>query len=321
MTMFQPRFRKHAFKPKFPIRTRAEGRAATRIQRRFRRVRLARTAVSRSRISLNKKIFNALRNYGETKLIPTITVSPSASGEADGTPVRRTIGGSAQPGFYWGGLLGVRPSSWDANIRQLNGTSLPEGFGGAQRVGDYVFLKKTHLTFQIDMAATNNPGHTPIQFRLLVIKAREAVTPAGLTFTPDHTLFLQNTGQSNGYLSVASDEVQPMNEFQIQNMPINKRNWVVFRDQRFIMSPPQQADTTGNLFYTPKYPIRKTFTLNLRHLKKTKYQDIAGSNVNQPINYDPKYVVLIFAQPMGNTSNLASAWTVHMTGTTSYTDS
>lgn len=293
------------------------------------RRKLARTNVSRNRIGLNAKIYKALRNYGETKLIPTINISPSASGEASGAPVNRALGGSGQPGFYWAGCLSSRPSAWDSNIRQLNGISMQQGTEHNERIGDYVWLKKTHATFQLQMVPTQAPNHGLIQFRVIVVKARESVTPAGLVFSPQSSLFIQNTGTANGYLSVASgtppNEIQPMNEFQIQNMPINKRNWVVFRDQKFILSAPDtiHADSpsgSNNLYFSSKYPCRKTFTVNFKHFKKTKYQEIEGAHKNYPLNYDPKYLIYVFAQPVGNDARPAGNWNIHMTGVTSFTD-
>ncbi len=293
------------------------------------RKKLARTNFNKKRISMNSKIYKALRNYGETKLNPCLNISPGASGEASGACVNRSLGGSAQPGFYWGACLSNRPTSWDTNIRQINGISVEQGTEHNQRIGDYIWLKKTHCTFQLDMVPTQNANHGLIQFRLLVVKAREAVTPAGLVYAPQASLFIQNSGQSNGYLSVASgtppNNVTPMNEFQVQNMPINKRNWVVFRDQRFVLSSPQTVANepagVNDLYFSSKYPTRKNFVLNLNHFKKTKYQEIAGVNQNYPLNYDPKYLVMIFAQPIGSNTRPAGNWQVNMTGVTSYTDS
>lgn len=276
----------------------------------FKRRKLARTNVNKRRPGLNAKIFKAMRNYGETKLIPTINVSPTGSGNASGAPDVRVVGGSQQPGYYYAAILGgVLPVNWDANIKQLGGLSIEEGVKNNQRVGDYVWLKKTHLTIQLDMEPVlENRG--PIQFRLIVVKQRMATVPTGLVYHPEASLFLKNDGDSFGYENGG-------NEFQIQNMPINKRNWVCFRDQRFTLSPPQSA--IGDQFFTSMYPIRKNIVINLNHFKKTKYQDAEGANQNRPLNYDGRYLVYLFASPMGSTLS-ADNWHVNMSGTTSFTD-
>lgn len=297
--------------------------------RRKKAPKLARTNFNKKRVTINAKIYKALRNYSETKLNPLLNISPSASNEASGAPDVRVLSGAGnQPGYYWAGCLSNRPSTWDAKIRQLNGISIEQGVEHNQRVGDYVYLKKSHATFQIQMVPTQAAEHGLIQFRVLVVKAREAVTPAGLSFSPQSSLFIMNSGTAVGYLSVDSgsppNNIEAMNEFQIQNMPINKRNWVVFKDQRFILSAPDtiQADPDGtnNLYFSSKYPCRRTFSVNMNHFKKTKYQEVDGANKNFPLNYDPKYLVFIFAQPVGNDQRPAGNWNVHMTGTTSYTD-
>jgi hypothetical protein len=293
-----------------------------------RRPRLARTNFNKKRVTTNAKIYKALRNYGETKLRPLVNISP-LDAEGSGLCENRVLGNHSEPGFYWAGCLSNRPAAWDPKIRELNGISIAQGNNHQQRDGDYVWLKKSHATFQVEMIPTQSANHGLIQFRLLVVKAREAVTPAGLVYTPQSSLFIQNSGTANGYLSVQSgtapDDITPMNEFQIQNMPINKRNWVVFKDQRFTLSQPDtiQPDApTGvnQLYFSSKYPCRKNFTINMNHFKKCKYQDTTGVNEDYPMNYDPKYLVIIFAQPVGNAVRPAGNWTVHMTGTTSFTD-
>ncbi len=292
----------------------------------FRKRKLARTNFSKRRIGLNRQIFKAMRNYGETKLVPTINVSPSGDGDALGVPNARMVGGQGgtpQSDYYYAAILGGSlPLNWDPNIRKLGGLSIAEGVKNNERIGDYVWLKKTHLTMQLEMQATTNPLHCPIQFRLIVVKQRAATVPTGLVYHPEASLFIQNDGTNSGYESNGGPtaDVRTMNAFQVQNMPLNKRNWVVFRDQRFQLSPPAPSDGNANNFYSSRLPTRKNITINLNHFKKTKYQDVDGDNKNKPLNYDGRYLVFIFAQSMGIINSQASAWQLHMTGTTSFTD-
>jgi len=79
--------------------------------------------------------------------------------------------------------------------------------------------------------------------------------------------------------------------------PINKRKWLVYRDQRFTLSTPAQeyVDTSVpgevNAINTAnnKYPVRKLITLDLPVYKKTHFP----SDSRTPDSIDTQWLIII----------------------------
>ena len=159
----------------------------------------------------------------------------------------------------------------------------------------------------------------PVQFRMILMKARQAVTPSGATEYPQNTMFLSSGGEAVGFTTTGA---LAMNSFEVMNQPLNKRDWVILKDRKFTLTHPllQQFDADGkpasSAGYSGKYPSRKTFTLNYPHYAKTRL-----STTGHPQNYDARYCVYIFAQSIGNQGLYPpDRWAVSMRGTTSFTD-
>ena len=225
----------------------------------------ARFNVSAPQYKINKAISTAMSRMSETKLLACAAVNASSNGK----PSQVITGGSAAEVWAWRGVLQSVPPSWDAGLNNLGGITSTEGTGETQHIGQYVYLKKTLLNFQIDclMATTNQPL---LQFRVIVAKARQAVQPSGTTDYPQNTLFLNQTGTSQGH---ASSGDLAMNTFEVMNNPLNKRNWVILKDFRFFMAQPVNVPNvsgTSGVGYNQKYPSRKNFRLNLPHYCKTR---------------------------------------------------
>ncbi len=283
--------------------------------------RQARFNVSSSQYRINRAISKAMSRMSETKLLATSNINATAT---NGTPTAVISSGSPAIAQVtaWRGVLASVPANWDTGLNNLGGIFTTAGLEGNQHVGNYIYFKKTHMTFQIDMTFTTAAA-PPIQFRLIVCKARQAVTPAGTTEYPQNTLFLKSDGSPTGHAGVAPVE---MNSFEIMNQPLNRRDWVVMKDQRFTLSHPMRSmpvpgpSATDPIGFTPvgysgKYPNRKNFTLNLPHYAKTRL-----SKDGHPTNYDSRYLVYIYATSIGAASAAPDQWTVSSRGTTSFTD-
>lgn len=277
----------------------------------------ARFNISKKKYVLNKQISNVMHSMSETKLIPCANINAAST---NGTPTQVIGTGSNATAYRWAGILQSIPSGWEgsdgaAGAFSLAGMSIPQGTSSGQHVGNYVYLKKTHLNFQVDalMSTTNKPV---VQIRLIVAKARQAFQPAGTTSYPQNSLFLNQAGNEQGHASVTN----AMNTFEVMNNPLNKRDWVVLKDRRFYLAQPVNIPalngTTG-VGYNQKYPVRHNFRLDLPHYCKTKISD-----QGTPIDYDARYIVYMYATAVGTTTNtyLPDSWRVTMRGTTSYTD-
>lgn len=260
----------------------------------------ARFQQSVKRYRKNKKLAGALASLAETKLILVNPVEESP-------PIPIQTGALCQ---YKGFVVDVKPSSWDSNLIELGGIQTALGVNGvAERVGNYVYYKKTHLTLQVDMNFITTP-RPPVEFRCVVLKARQAVMPSGFTDNPQATMFLNQVGSPIGY------QTSGVTGMDIMNNPLNKRDWVIYKDFHFNLSHPMRSDSDGgNVGYTGKYANRKTFHLNLPFYKKTRI----NSSSNKPEDLDTHFLVYIFASAIGKDMG-ADLWETSLRGTTSYND-
>lgn len=269
------------------------GGSATKVQARFRGAR------ARSRPS-------SIRRKFELKLLGTNDVNPdNSSGTPGATPNNTNV--------YWKGYcLTDVPTAWTSGLFNLSGMNPAQGVTGNTRIGDYVYFRRTAVQMEIATEFTNS-GKPPLQFRVVVVKARQAHVPAGTTDAPGSTLFLDNIGNAQGITTSGSPT---MTSFEFQNNLINKRDWIVYRDQKFTLSHPARSDSDGGFIgYSGKYPIKKNFRFNLNHFKKTR---IGVSNL--PSDYDGHYVIMIFASNATSEPGTPDQWKITMRGTTSYTD-
>lgn len=263
---------------------------------RSRTSRLARFNNSRSRYVKNRRIASRTSQYSETKLIKVKQVN-----EAGVLPIQ-----TAALCYYWGGVMQSNPTGWDANLADLDGINTVPGLAGNERVGNYIYYKKTHLTFQLDMNAHSTRPAPPIEFRYICVKARRANTPSGTVDTPQFTLFLNEMGDAQGYYTSGVTGMDMINQ------PINKRDWVVHTDRKFILSSPDEQTQSG---YSGKYPCRKTWQVNTPYYAKTRITPVTDALED----LDAHYLHLIFASSIGK-DIAASNWEVTLRGTTSYTD-
>lgn len=277
----------------FASRTMARRKA---VVRRSKTARLARFNNSRKRYVSNRRIAKKTSQYSETKLIkvkPLNEVAPQ--------PIQ--VGAICN---YWGAVIGNLPTGWDPAIIALDGISTVPGVAGNERVGNYVYFKKTHISMQVDMNAHSTRAAPPIQFRMVVCKARRANTPAGLVDLPQNSLFIDEMGASQGYATSG------VNGMDMMNQPLNKRDWVIAKDRKFTLSSPDEVSQSG---YNGKYPSRKDIKLDLKYFAKTRIQPIT----DQIEDLDTHYLIFLFASAIGKDLT-ANNWEVSLRGTTSFTD-
>lgn len=254
----------------------------------------ARFAFSRARYNKNRQLSNMMSKMSETKLIQCTAYEEVA-------PKAIQTGAIA---YYTSFIMTNKPPGWDANFNLLGGISTSQGLTGNSRVGDYIYLKKTHLVFQIDMNESSSYT-APIEFRMIVAKARTGVLPVGYTYTPSTTLFLNNQGYPIGHATSGVTGTDLMLQ------PINKRDWVVYRDQKFTLSTPDTAGGGMNYFYKS----RKNVFLNLPYYAKTRI----NSSTSLPEDLDTHYIIMFYASSIGK-DRVASDFEVSVRGTTSFTD-
>lgn len=281
--------RKRTFKKKYPVR-KYTGKLPARFNN------------SRKRYSKSRTINSFIRNtIGETKLLPLTDVK-----ELQPIPIY-TGAGAYMANFN----IGTTPVGW-TSYNSIGGDQIIQGNASNERIGNYVYLRQSTLNIIIDMQNNieNNVLH---EFRFIVFKSRRANSPAGLQYSPSQALFLKNTGDALGVESPG-----PVDEIVYFLALTNKRNFVIYKDQRFILSPPQtipEGTETASGFNS-KYPSSKRMLLKLPHMAKTNY-----NNSNIPTDLDTKYGICILSRPIGTLGNRADNWEVSiLSSCTSFTD-
>lgn len=280
-------------------------RSASKIQRAFRgrRKPQARFNASKSQYIVNRTVSKVMNKMSENKLLAITDVNPGA---LNGTPSNILGAGSDNRVYAWRAVLDTVPAGWDAGLVALQGIRAVQGDSATEHIGNYVYLKKTSVNLQLDMVYNGN-ATKQLQFRMIICKSRQLSLASGTQDFPQTTLFLNQIGNRQGFTSTGSLEMSP---FEVMNNPINKRNWVVQRDTKFFLNNPTSMQQG-------KYPSRKNFRITLPHYNKTKV-----TTAGEPLDYDSKYLIYIFATVPGALTNavLPDDFRVACRGTTSYTD-
>lgn len=202
------------------------------------------------------------------------------------------------------------PTGWDnTGLETLAGIATQRGDNVNTRDGKFIKLLKTHVQASIDMSTGQGPP-VPYQFRVMVVKQRK-----GDRFTTTDwgsQLFLDTQGNSVGHTTSS------ITGFQIMNFPINKRDFTVYRDYKFMLSP-TSSDSTSHTSDN-KYPSMKEISLDLNHYTRAHYPDPNGTNPNvEPDNYNFRYLMVVYARALQQDAT-ADRFEMNLIGTTSFTD-
>ena len=211
--------------------------------------------------------------------------------------------------FYKAFVVGTKPASWTGTFTNLGGVSISKGTASTNRDGNYVYMKKTHISLNIDMMNTGGTNQPPTQFRIIVAKSKRGNTPAGYTIDPTTSLFLNEGGTHFGHSSTLADGTD------IMLQPLNKRDFFIKYDRKILMSTPLDSATAG---YTGKYACTADRFFNLGYWKKTRYED-SGTFADLPSDLDTSYFIIIYARSVEKAQS-ANDWECNLRGTTSFSD-
>jgi len=258
----------------------------------------ARFGFSKNRYYKNRSIAATLDRFSETKYQGITPINQKA-------PKAIQTGAVAFMSKY---VVGGSPTSW-TDLEDLGGMTFTQGLATGNRIGDYIYLKKTHLNIQLDMKAVDDSSNVPTEFRMIVCKQRRAANPAGTTRTPQATLFLDQEANDIG------DATAGINGTDLMVQPLNKRHWQIHKDIKFRMSNPLVTPTpTTSSSYSGFYPIMKRFSLDLPYYQKVHFDDS-----NQPTNIDFHYLVFFYARSLDRESR-ADNFEINIRGNTQYND-
>lgn len=257
---------------------------------------LPRFNFSRKRYSSNRRIASMLSKFSETKLSAMTRIDEQA-------PSAIQLGALAyQTGFVIGGI----PSGW-TGLNDVASMTITQGVQAGQRIGDYVYMKKSHMTLEIDMKETTQAGNLPTEFRVIVFKARRAAYPAGTTKNPGTSLFLDEVGNDFGHGSSG------FNGTDLLRQPLNKRLYTIKHDYKFMLSNPLETAVASG--YSGHYPCMRRFQFNLPYFKKAHFE----GGVNSPTDLDFHWAVYIYARSLDKDTK-ADNWEANLRGNTQWAD-
>jgi len=201
----------------------------------------------------------------------------------------------------------IRPMSYIfVNTGQDLSGSLPEfttplnlfdfapGTDNTERVGKYMYIKKSHLKVSVMAlpergSSTNQDAliNTPLECRLMVVKANRKNDKLFTSPNPGQSLFIDTQNGGFGY----DETLGSIN--LLQKQPINKRQWIKYKDYKFKLSPPAiQLDNQNNVeaYQTGKqYAVKREFKFDLPVYKKTHFSD----TTNAPDDIDTQWLMIL----------------------------
>jgi len=258
---------------------------------------------SRTKYKKSKSLARTLNAISENKIMPINDVN-------EATPSAIQLGAIAYEKMF---VMNAVPAGWPGTTTSLGGIQIAQGVDNGQRVGNYVYLKKTHLTLEVEaQPADPTQNQVPKQFRVIVFKQRRSVMPTGRTVYPQQTLFLDGSGQHFGHATPGK------NGSDLMLQPLNKRDWVIYKDSKFTLTNPVQYNELGGTnawnWSQTKYGSYKKMIINLPYFKKTHY-----SAANVPDDVDTHFGIVIYSKSLGK-DYAADDWEVNIRGSTTYSD-
>lgn len=169
-----------------------------------------------------------------------------------------------------------------------------EGTDANERIGKSMYLKHARVKFEVQMIPKATPfaNQSPTtRFRLMIVKSKRALDKWGSQGAdPGNSLFMNNDNTAFGYDDVTAST------FAFMNQPINKREWMIYKQKYFTLSAPYAMETPGGStqpspVLNSKYPTRKQFNIKFPIMKKCLY----NNTTNTPENVDTQWFVILQA--------------------------
>jgi len=248
----------------------------------------SRVRVSRTRTALTSAVSKAISDNAENKF---------RGFEVECAPPIAIPSPTQQPISYHLFNTGKSLAAALPEFTPLDMFRFNQGDGASERIGSSMFIKNGYINMNIQTLPFTEfgtiTGDQPlIEFRLMLVKANRKYNPLGEFPDPGETLYLTPGNNTFGY-----DDSQATHNFKLQ--PINKRKWLVYKDQRFTLSYPvvDQRDLqpapdtfrTNNAY--SKYPTSKTCRMKLPVMKKTHFDNAT----NHPDNLDTQWLLILQA--------------------------
>jgi hypothetical protein len=209
-----------------------------------------------------------------------------------------------------GFVVGTKPDQWTGNFHNLHGMTIPKGDDQDQRNGQYVFLSHSNVFFNLE--AVNFSTQTPpMECRVIVFRAKRSSNPSGIAYDPATTLFLDDLGNQVGHATAGFDGTD------LTRRVLNRRDWIIRRDHRFILSKPMVSDSDGGAVnYSGKYPVVKNMRFKLPYYKKTRY----SSSTNLPQDTAYHWGIVVYVRSISKDATTVGQLECNIRGNTVFLD-
>jgi len=226
------------------------------------------------------------------------------------------------PVYFINYILGTQPVDWlgptgAANYVPLGGYNFPQGTGSNARIGKYMFLEHAMVNLNVSMKGLSNRNPEPVQFRVLCYKFKRN-QKLGSIGNPNNDLFMSSSGGKIGFNTFFDNTNSPGSaNFTLMNAIVNRKNYQVFSDEKFILQPSLTIPQGGG-YVTPStgYPVMRDMSFKLNHNEKTEF----GAS-SLPVDLQYQYCFTILSGPVGSLDKTAvDDWSVSLRGTVSALD-
>lgn len=222
--------------------------------------------------------------------------------------------------FYNNYCLGTPATTWQgptgsANFVGLQGFTWPQGVSNNERIGKYMTLKQTSLSFRIGLVDVPRASN-PQRFRVIVYKAKRNAILGAAGGNPNENLFI---GLNGTELGINNTYAQNAVAYEMMTMLVNKRNYDVYHDSQFMLCHPTYSIQGGSNIVSPisqGYPNEKNFLWKLPHNQKSAF---GVGNIPEDLRY--QYCITVLSMPTGDlTGTGQNSWRTQVRGVTSALD-
>lgn len=255
----------------------------------------------------SKAASKALASFGEVKIQPLRDINNLA-------PVQMNLAAAGVAPVYGTRFLVGNPLTQYVDYQSLGGMTWFQGTDADQRIGNYMYFKKIHMTLQVNMNQVGQTNSGPRKFRLIIFKARRTADPTGITFDPNRQLMLTSGGNAFG---VSTATLPVPNGIDFTTQITNKRNFQIYKDSTFILQNPvgdPSASVDPFIGTSGQYKAQRTIKCSLPLWRKTRMEQ----NIPTELNYN--YGVYLQAVNVGSNTAIPDDWTVSLRGTVSAND-
>jgi len=260
-----------------------------------------RNMLKRARRKKPSRLYSGKQTYNQTKAITNKVMANISESKYQG--VRKDCletvakpAGTLRPMSYIflnsGSSLATSPSTSEF-ATPLNLFNFPKGTDGDKRVGEYMYVKHSHLKMEVTAIPSVQSADTldaalnsPIRCRLMIVKANRKNNKFGTSPVPKDSLFIDTQNGQFGYAETTGSINLLMKQ------PINKRKWIVYKDTSFTLTPVLVDAVSGSRsdYITPGRG-RASYRCNFRLpvYKKTHFDD----STDNPDDVDTQWFIIL----------------------------